>query len=72
MDTLDKSEIDKRRLLYNTKLFNKYLSMKIQKEIKKNENHEMIYQSMKKITVIIHKNINNYIYICIYHNLGSN
>lgn len=51
LDTQDKSEVDKRRILHMTKLMNKYLTKRMQLAIKKNERLEMIYQSIKKITV---------------------
>ncbi len=51
LDTQDKSEVDKRKILSITKLYNKYLKNKMQEEIKKNEKLELLYQNIKKITV---------------------
>jgi len=51
------------------KLFNKYLKCRMQAEIKKNEDLEMIFQNIKKITVRLSLK-ENFLYYFIL--LGSN
>jgi len=51
VNSLDKSEIEKRGVLLTIKMFNKYLRLVMIKAIKKYEKLEMIYQNIKKITV---------------------
>ena len=50
LDNQDKSEVDKRRVLHLTKLYNKFLKHRMLEEIKKNDYLETIYQNIKKIT----------------------
>lgn len=61
--------MNNRKVLIMAKLFNKYLKCRMQAEIKKNEDLEMIFQNIKKITVRLSLK-ENFLYYFIL--LGSN
>jgi len=51
IETQDKSEVDKRKLLMAATLFNKYLRKRMQEEVRKNDKLETILQNLRKATV---------------------
>lgn len=51
LDSQDKSEVDSRKSFFLTKLFNKFLRIKMENEVKDSKVLEKIYLEVKKISV---------------------
>ena len=50
LNNQDKSEVDSRKLVFLCKIVNKHLRLRMQKEFKRCESLEQIYQAIKRIT----------------------